>query len=85
MGSNRFPQPFQKATNVFVLGIMVKHLIEQAALSSTIDDRRDAKWAVIQLVCSHVAGKIGQSAVQVVRLNPGADFFPPLPRASSES
>jgi len=56
---NRFPQPFQEATNVFVLRIMLKHLVQQAALTLAIDDRQDAEWAVIQLVCGHVAGEIG--------------------------
>jgi hypothetical protein len=43
MCSNHFPQPFQKATNVLVFGVMVEHLVQQAALSSAIDDRQDAK------------------------------------------
>jgi hypothetical protein len=85
MCSNRIPQPFQEATDVFVLGIMVKHLVEQAALSSAIDDRQNAEWAIVQLVRSHVAGEIGQSPVEVIRLNPRADFFSPPPRPSFES
>jgi hypothetical protein len=38
---------------------MLKHLVQQAALTLAIDDRQDAEWAVIQLVCGHVAGEIG--------------------------
>ena len=65
--------------------VVVEDLIEEPLEGPVVDDREDAKWAVIELVVGDVAREVRQCPVEVGGVDPSRRLFPPRPRPSSGS
>ena len=65
-GFQDFLEPHEELGDVFLGGIMVENLIDQALEPMVVHDRQDAVRPVVQFVGGDIAGEVGQGAVQVV-------------------
>lgn len=75
----------EERLDVAVGRVVVENLIEEPLEGSVVDDREDAKGAVIQLVGGNVTREVGQRPIEVVGVDPSRRLFPPRPRPSSGS
>ena len=75
----------EERLDVDVGRVVVEDLIEQPLEGPVVDDREDAKRAVIELVGGDVAREVRQCPVEVVGVDPSRRPFPPRPRPSSGS
>jgi len=55
----------EQGLHVGLRGIMVQHLVGQAAEAVIVDDREDTEAAIVQLVRRDVSGELSQHGVQV--------------------
>ena len=46
----RHPEPLEEGGDVLVIGIVLKHLVQQALEGAVINDGQDAKRTIVQLV-----------------------------------
>src|SRR4051812_39635936 len=65
-GAKLVVESSQEAKNVQLGWVVIQDLVEQSPLPAGIDGRKDTEGAVVQLVGSQVAGKVGQGPVEVV-------------------
>ena len=89
------PKCPKKGGNVGLVGIMIEHLVEQPLEGAVIDNPhspcswgkcgQDAERPIVEFVRRQIAGKVGQSPIQILSLEPISVPFSPRPRPSSGS
>src|SRR5256885_16569533 len=65
--------------------IVIQHVIEDALIAAIIDRGENAEGSIIELIGSHIPGKIRQGPIKEVRIHARLRLFSPPLRPSSGS